>query len=120
MIILTLGGCNSIDKTVDINTVMLDSLTNTYLFKDNQKKITGTIIKDVTILEEPVTRKFKVKDGVVKQLLDYNKENKLVGECILENGKIEGKYKAYYPTGKIKSTFNLKNGKVDGFLQLID
>lgn len=120
ILVIVLNSCNSIDRVVDNKEITVDSLTNTYLFKDNQKKVTGTVIEEVMVLEEPVTRKLKIKDGVVKQLLDYNKEDKLVGECTLEKGKIEGKYKAYYPTGKMKSTFNLKDGKVDGFLQLCD
>lgn len=120
IITIALVSCNSINKPIDLNAIQKDPSTDLYLYKDNGKIVTGTIIQNEKVLGELVTRKLQIKNGTPKRISDYDKDDKLIGECFLFNGKIEGMYKAYYPTGEIKAVFNWRNNKIDGILEGYD
>ncbi len=106
-------------KALNGDEIMLDS-SNIYVFKDNQKKVTGILSTKAFVENDEIIRKFVIKNGIPIQITDYSKGGVLVGECNLKNGKFEGEYKLYYPDGKLKSKYYAKNGKPNGFFQTYD
>lgn len=109
------------DKTLSSDDIMLDS-TNIYVFKNSQEKVTGILKTQIQEFfhDDEIIRKTIIRNGVAYNVMDYNKDHVLIGECDLKHGKLEGEYRMYYPSRKIKAKFYLKDDKLNGPFQSYD
>ncbi|WP_099293782.1 toxin-antitoxin system YwqK family antitoxin [Butyricimonas sp. Marseille-P3923] len=109
------------DKTLSSDDIMLDS-TNIYVFKNSQEKVTGILKTQIQEFfhDDEIIRETIIRNGVAYNVIDYSKEHVLIGECDLKHGKLEGEYRMYYPSRKIKAKFYLKDDKLNGLFQSYD
>lgn len=90
----SLFSCDLPNEAINEKDVLLDSLTNTYVFKDSiEMKVTGTIVSNFVHMGQRVTKKI-----------------------IVENGLVEGNSIGYYENGVIAGKRNYKNGLLDGIM----
>lgn len=109
------------DKTLSSDDIMLDS-TNIYVFKNSQEKVTGILKTQIQEFfhDDEIIRETIIRNGVAYNVIDYSKDHVLIGECDLKHGKLEGEYRMYYPSRKIKAKFYLKDDKLNGLFQSYD
>lgn len=113
--------CNSGNKILKSEDIMQDS-SNFYVFKSNQKKATGILKTQIqeSYHDDEITREMIIKQGRASVIMDYDRNHALIGMCDLKDGIFEGEYKMFYPNGKIKTKFYMKDGKPSGLLQSYD
>ena len=123
IVIITLAisftACNLLRSEIDGEKVNVDDRTKVYTFKEDGKKVTGTVV----LYEfDPKTRKkyrhklCEVRDGIrVNKGYDYYPSGKVNVEFTYDsNGMVAGTVKYYYENGKISATKDFKDDKENG------
>jgi len=121
-IILFITGCSLFRSDIEGDTVNVDTKTFEYTFKDNGKKVTGTVVfYEINPTDGKKIRKSKreVVDGKrVKVGYDYYPNGTIAVEYPYdENGLVSGVVKMYYDNGKLYQTSEAKENLQDGIMK---
>ena len=115
----SMTACNLINSEIDGEKVNVDDSTKVYTFKDDNKRVTGTVI--FYELDPKTAKKFKqslreVKDGKrIKKGYDYFPSGSIGAEYPYDaNGLIAGTVKYFYENGQVYSTVEFKDNKEQG------
>lgn len=115
-VILT-ASCNNSPKIYSPEEIQTDS-TGVRILKKNGKKVNGIVERQTTnFLNQAIVRQTKFVDGVGVEIRDY-----INGECVghieYSNNQITGTF--YGKTGDKTYTMSMKDGKADGLYQVFD
>ena len=115
-VILT-ASCDNSPKIYSPEEIQTDS-TGVRILKKNGKKVNGIVERQTTnFLNQAIVRQTKFVDGVGVEIRDY-----INGECIghieYSNSQITGTF--YGKTGDKTYTMSMKDGKADGLYQVFD
>ena len=115
----SMTACNLINSDIDGEKVNVDDSTKVYTFKDDNKKVTGTVI--FYELDPKTTKKYKkslreVKEGKrVNKGFDYYPNGSINAEFPYDNnGLITGTVKYFYENGQLGATIEFKDNKENG------
>lgn len=110
--------CNSSPKIYPYDEVQKDS-SGVWVFKKNGKKVNGIVERNTKhlIFNEPIVHHIDIVDGISVGSKDYF-DDECIGHIEYENGQITGTY--YGIRGNKTYTLTLKDGKADGLYKVFE
>jgi hypothetical protein len=115
----SMTACNLINSEIDREKVNVDDSTKVYTYKDNNKKVSGTVV--FYELDPKTAKKYKksvreVKDGKrINKGYDYFPSGSIAAEYPYDaNGLITGTVKYFYENGQLYATVEFKDNKKQG------
>lgn len=119
LLLLSLTSCSFFNTEINGDKVIVNETTKEYTFKENNKKVTGTVV--FYELDPKTSKKFKqsvreVVDGKrVNKGFDYYPSGSIEMEYQFDkNGLITGLLKSYYENSQIWATREYEDNKEDG------
>jgi hypothetical protein len=119
LLVVSQTSCNLLNSDIDSEKVNVDNSTSVFTFKEDGKKVTGTVV--CYAIDPSTGKKYKesigeVKDGKrIKRGLNYYPNGSINAEYSYdENGLVTGTGKVYYPNGQLYSTTEFKADKKSG------
>jgi len=117
--LLNLCGC-----TIDGYKVNVDEKTKVYTYRDNGRKVTGTVIFyeiDKTTHQQYKAAMRTLKDGLrVGEGFTYFPDGQMNGRFTYKNGLLNGLSTTYWPNGNVESICEWKEEKKNGSCKVND